>query len=134
MPELNQKIVSTDRTGLAQDGTTVNEQTKSIQTDANPKNTVANAVWYVFGFIAILLAIRFVLKLAGANPNSGFVDFIYSASGILSAPFDNIFGVAKATTGNTTSVFEPSILVAIAVYALIAWGIVKLIRLNEAKA
>ena len=51
--------------------------------------------------------------------------------GILTAPFDNIFGVTSATTGTVRSVFEPSILVAGVVYALIGWGIVKLLSLNK---
>ena len=56
---------------------------------------------------------------------------MYSVTGVLSAPFDSIFGVTKATAGTTKSVFEPSIIVAAAVYALIAWGIVKLITINN---
>jgi hypothetical protein len=81
-----------------------------------------------------LLAFRFALKLFGANPSSGFVDFVYNITGILTAPFDKIFSVASPETGDVVrSVFEPSILVAAAVYALIGWGVVKLLDLNKPK-
>lgn len=131
MNEVKQRVVKTDRTGVAPNGAVVEEQTKSVKSQTNPKTTVANVVWYLFGLVAILLAIRFVLKLTGANPTNGFVDFIYSITGFLSAPFDSIFGVAETSGRVITSVFEPSILVAIAVYGLVAWGIVKLLTLNE---
>ncbi|MCJ7783068.1 MAG: 2TM domain-containing protein, partial [Desulfobacterales bacterium] len=42
---------------------------------------------------------------------------------VLSAPFDTIFRVSTTEAGRATSVFEPSILVAMLVYALIGWGI-----------
>ena len=117
--------------GVDQDGAVVRERTSSVESKSNPKTTVVNLVWYIFGLVAILLALRLILKLTGANSSNGFVSFIYSVSGALSAPFDSVFGVKSAEAGSTKSVFEPSILVAIAVYALIAWGITKLLTLNE---
>jgi hypothetical protein len=120
--------------GIDQDGTVVREKSRAVETRQNPKSTFVNAVWYIYGVIAILLALRFVLKLTGANPANGFVNFIYAVSGVLSAPFDSIFGVESAKAGTVHSVFEPSILVAILIYALIAWGIAKLITLNERRS
>ena len=81
-------------------------------------------VWYVFGVIEVLIAIRFVFKLLGANAAAGFVQFIYGVSGFFVAPFNAIFGTQRVS-GAT---FEWSALVAIIIYALIAWGIVALIR------
>jgi hypothetical protein len=118
-------------TGVGQDGAVVRERTSSVESTTDPKTTLVNFVWYLYGLIAILLGLRLILKLTGANSDNGFVSFIYSVSGVLSAPFDNIFGVTSAEAGSTRSVFEPSILVAIAVYALIAWGIARLLTLNE---
>ena len=131
--EIKQSVTETDQTGVNETGANVQQQTKVIKTDAtaDSRTTASNAVWYLLGLVEILLGFRFVLKLFGANQNSGFVDFIYSVTGVLTAPFDNIFGVTKATAGETKSVFEPSILVAGVVYALIAWGIVKLFTMNK---
>ena len=117
--------------GIDQDGAVVRERTSSVESKSNPKTTLVNLVWYLYGLVAILLALRMILKLLGANTANGFVSFIYSITGALSGPFDSIFGVKTAEAGNTQSVFEPSILVAIVVYGLIAWGITKLITLNE---
>ena len=84
---------------------------------------LARVVYYVFGVIEVLLAMRFVLRLLGANPASGFVTFIYAFSAIFMAPFVAIFKTQTAA-GAT---FEWSVLVALVVYALIAWGIVALV-------
>ena len=85
---------------------------------------VANIIWFIFGVIEVLIAIRFVFLLLGANPAAGFVSMIYGVSGIFMAPFVAIFRTQQVATG---TLFEWSALVAIAVYALAAWGIVALI-------
>lgn len=84
---------------------------------------MARVVWFVFGAIEIFIAIRFALILFGANAEAGFVQFIYAVSDVFMAPFHTIF----ATDSVSGATFEWSALVAIAVYALIAWGIVALI-------
>jgi len=81
-------------------------------------------VWFVFGVIEVLIAIRFVLLLLGANAEAGFVSLIYALSGIFMAPFNAILE-SQSVEG---AMFEWSALVAIAVYALVAWGIAQLIR------
>jgi hypothetical protein len=131
MAEYERKVTQTSDTGVSESGEVVRERTSKFETVTGPKTTAINFVWYIFGLVGFLLGIRMILKLFGANSANGFVDFIYSVSGVLSAPFDSIFGVTKAEAGTTESVFEPSILVAIAVYALIAWGITKLVSVNE---
>lgn len=85
-------------------------------------------VWYIAGIIIALLALRIVFLLLAANQGSPFVDFIYGLSGIFAAPFFGIFGYTPAYG---QSVLEISSLVAIAIYALIAWGIAKLATLTS---
>lgn len=84
----------------------------------------AQAVWWIVGFIDALIAIRFVLKLFGANP-APFVRFIYDVTWPLVAPFHGIFNTDQV--GRT--ILEPESLVAIAIYTLIGWGLVSLIRI-----
>lgn len=127
------KVINRDEQITTSDGAVVTEHTERVNAEVDSKVTITNVIWYVYGLIAIILASRFILKLAGANAGNAFVNFIYNVSGVLTAPFDTIFGVTKSSAGNTTSVFEPSILVAIAVYGLIAWGICKLLLVNEPK-
>jgi uncharacterized protein YggT (Ycf19 family) len=88
----------------------------------------AAAVGLIVGVIDVLIAGRFLLKLLGASTQSSFVNLIYSASSPLVAPFHGIF----PNTGSTGNVFEPAALVAIAVYAVLGWGAVALIRIATA--
>ncbi|MHB8064627.1 MAG: YggT family protein [Ruminiclostridium sp.] len=89
--------------------------------------TARRVVYYILGILEVLLAFRLVFKLLGAKPNSGFVSLIYSISQVLLIPFTAIFR-SRATQGiETKAVLEPSTIIAMIVYALIAWGIVKLI-------
>ena len=81
--------------------------------------------WFVIGLIDVLLAFRFFLKLTGASPQAEFVAFIYGVTGPLVAPFRGIF----ADSGQGFFIFEPSTLVALAVYLLLGWGIVTLIKI-----
>lgn len=87
--------------------------------------------YYILGALEILLTFRLVLKLAGASLSSGFVSAIYSISGLFIMPFEGIFRRGFTKGVETTSVFEPATLVAIIVYAVLVWGIVKLIRISS---
>ena len=80
-------------------------------------------LWYLFYVIEVLLAFRFVLKLLGANPGAGFTEIIYTLSAIPLAPFRFVFN-NNAVGG---SVIEWSTLLAMAVYWVLVWGIVKLV-------
>lgn len=87
------------------------------------ETVITRVVWFIFAVIEILIAVRFFLKLVGANAEAGFVQMINGVSGAFMVPFNAILGTQRVS-GAT---FEWSALVAIAVYALIAWGIVALI-------
>lgn len=76
-------------------------------------------VWYVFNLIAILLALRILLRALGANPFAGFSSLIYSITAPLLIPFNGLFP-ASAAGGN---VVEWSSVLAILVYLLLALGI-----------
>jgi hypothetical protein len=87
-------------------------------------------IFFVFGAIGVLLAIRFVLLLLAANPASSFVRLIYGLSQPFVLPFNGIFG--EPTFGG--SVMEWASLVAIVVYSLVAYGIARLLELIYAPA
>lgn len=84
---------------------------------------VVQAVYWVFGLIEGLIAIRFVLKALGANPSAGFAQFIYGITTPLVLPFYGLFGNPTAQG----SVLELHSIVALIVYALLAWLIGKLV-------
>ena len=85
---------------------------------------MSRIVWVVFGAIEIVIAVRFVLEILGANVQSGFVQLVYRVSDVFMAPFNAIF----ATQHVAGARIEWSALVAIVVYALLAWGLDALIR------
>lgn len=85
---------------------------------------ISNIVYFIFGVIEVLLALRFALELFGANASAGFVQLVYNLSAPFMAPFAAVFGATRVEN----SVFDWSILLAIAIYALLAWGIASLIH------
>lgn len=84
-------------------------------------------VWYFFSVIEVILLLRFALKLLAANSGAGFTQLIYNISSVFVTPFQYVF---KAPTAGG-SVVEFSTLLALFVYWVIAWGIVKLIVMNR---
>jgi hypothetical protein len=85
----------------------------------------ASAIIYTLvAALEILLTLRLFFRLFGADPTSGFVSFIYN----LSNPFVIFFnGIFSDQTLNNTSVFEISTLLAMVMYALLAWGLVSIL-------
>lgn len=83
---------------------------------------LASIIYAIVGFIEGLIGLRFLLRLLGANPASGFVDWIYDWSTPFVTPFAGIFGQEASVTGEgivTQSVFDWTALIALVVYALI---------------
>jgi hypothetical protein len=98
-----------------------------VEVKATNSQRIGYIVYFFFGLIEVLLAFRLVLKFTGASMASAFVRLIYSLTGIFILPFEGIFRRGISEGIETKSIFEPSTLVAIVVYMLLAWGIVKLI-------
>jgi uncharacterized protein YggT (Ycf19 family) len=82
-------------------------------------NIISRIIWFVAGIILLLLAFRFVLSLLGANTTNGFAQFIYNTSHPFVAPFFNLFSYNNIQYG--VSRFEVYTLVAMLVYAAVAW-------------
>ncbi len=80
-------------------------------------------IWLLVGFLEGLLAIRLLLKLIAANPSNPFASAVYGVTDFFLAPFFGITG-SPATDG---VVLEIPTIIAMLVYLLFAWVIVKLI-------
>jgi len=91
-------------------------------------NVAERVVWLITGVIMGLLALRFLLRLLGANAGSGFADFIYTVSYPFAAPF---FGLFSYDVDLTTGRFEFETLIAILVYALLGWLIARVTTLGK---
>ena len=91
----------------------------------SPAHRAGQIVYFVFGVLEALLIIRLVMKLLGANPDAGFSQLIYG----ITYPFVALFQGVFPNAGGRGGVLELSTLLALIVYALVAWGIVRLIYL-----
>ena len=89
-------------------------------------STIERVIYFLVALLAVILAMRFVLSLLGANRDNGFANLIYGISYPFVVPFFGLFGY-KVQYGSSR--FEIETLVAIAVYALVGWGIVKIIKI-----
>lgn len=116
------------RDTVTQDGDTeVRRQTVKESRQSDPRVTASRVVWYIAGVIIALLAVRFVLLLLGANQSAAFVGMVYTLSGIFAWPFYGIF--PQPTYG--VSQFDSASVVAMVVYALVAWGVSKLFTIDR---
>ena len=135
MTEIIKKTIITNpsvATPVVADGDSGNPVlTTQVKTGASNRETTEYVIYYIFGFLEIILAFRLVLKIFGASSSSGFVRGIYAIAGILVLPFEGIFRKGFVSNSQTASVFEPATLVAMIIYPLLAWGIVKLIKISS---
>jgi hypothetical protein len=114
------ETVTTQQPGYA----ATEQVTRDVAAERRQKLALITRILYtILGGLEILLALRFVLQLIGANPASGFAQFIYGITSIFVAPFNNLIGTP--TSGGMT--FEVTTLIAMAVYALLFWVIVRVI-------
>ena len=80
-------------------------------------------VWLLFGILEALIALRIGLKLIGANPGNPFADIIYGFTSLFLFPFTGLVGTPAAGG----MVLEFSSVIAMIVYALIAWALERII-------
>lgn len=80
-------------------------------------------IWLAFGMVEALIFMRIMLKLIGANPASIFAGFIYDVSYIFLFPFEGLVGTPAA--GGVA--LELSSIIAMIVYAGLAWGIERVV-------
>jgi len=82
-------------------------------------------IWLVFGVLEVLIALRIGLMLIGANVNSPIVAMIYGFTYLFLFPFASLVG-SPAAGG---MVLEVSSMFAMVIYALVAWGITRVVWL-----
>jgi hypothetical protein len=87
---------------------------------------MAGMLTFVIGLVEILLVFRFILKLLAANPNAGFVQWIYENSYPLLRPFLFAFPTPSVRGGFT---LEFTTLFAIFAYAFIGYILQELLEL-----
>lgn len=106
--------------------TTTDVERSTEEAPASGSVLAARVVSYVLGVVEVILAFRFVLALLGANRSNDFAQLVFNVSYPFVQPFFGLFGY---TPKYGASHLELYTLVAMAVYAIIGWGIIALIRL-----
>lgn len=130
MAEEVQEITTIEKSQPQQVVRTTTKVTPEVQTE-HPQKVFEKkkvifrsnqVIWYILGVIEVLLAFRILLRMFGAYP-SEFTNLIY----FLSAPFAIPFrGILKTSTEG--AVIEWSTFIAMLVYALLAYGLVELLK------
>lgn len=120
------QIARRKRVVVQQDGNYVHEE--HIVQDVNLEYReavykVSQFIWLLFGGLEALIGIRVILLLIGANPANWFTAFVYQLSELFLWPFRNL--VANPAFQN--HVLEITSIIAMIVYPLIGWAIVRLI-------
>jgi uncharacterized membrane protein len=117
-----EEMVITQQPGYA----ATEQVTRDVAAEGRLRGALATQIiGVILGILEILLGLRFLLKLIAANPNSGFTVFIYGITKPLVAPFTALVGTP--TSGG--NVLEWTTLIAMAVYALLFWVIVRVVRI-----
>lgn len=84
---------------------------------------VTNVIWFAAGTLLTLIGLRVVFRLLEASRDSGFVRFIYGFTEPFVRPFQGIFADPAADG----AVLDSAALTAMVIYALLTWGIVRLL-------
>lgn len=83
----------------------------------------SQVIWLLTGLVVGLIGIRFVLRLLAANPDAGFSQFIFSLTNPFMAPFVGLTAEPSAAG----VVLELPAIIAMIVYGLLGWLIVRLV-------
>jgi hypothetical protein len=126
--ELNRHEEKVDRNIEHHQAMNLDEKERGVAR-ANQNSTIArivNIVYFLFGALLLLLAVRVVLQLIGVNAENAFASFIYA----LSSPFVVLFAsLLQNPTLGGASVLEITTLIAMVVWAIVAWLVARLIWL-----
>lgn len=86
---------------------------------------------FILGVVELLLGLRVILKLFGANPAAPFVNWVYETSSPLIEPFRGMFPHPVLQGGY---IVEFSTIFALFIYALIAYLLGELIEFVQFNA
>lgn len=91
----------------------------------SPARRAFDVAYLIFAVIDVVILIRILLKILGANTAVAFTGFIYGFSDIFLAPFRGLFPVYASGR----SVFEPWAVIGLIVYALIGYLLGRLVAI-----
>lgn len=86
---------------------------------------VASLVWVLLGILEAFIGLRILLKLIAANPSNPVANLVYSVSEVFLWPFRGL----TTTPSFENIVLDIPAIIALFVYALVGWVIVRLVWL-----
>ena len=96
---------------------------------AQRRNTyywIVNSIYSIIGIIEILLMLRFILRLLGANAQNEFARLINNLSAPFIAPFSTLF--ISPTSDSGANIFDVNIMIAIIAYGVLSYLLIALVR------
>lgn len=116
---LNTTIQDSESTPVMQN---IQTETHSSQAAVHPAKRI---VGVIFSAVEIILGLRFIFKLLGANAENSFITFLYGVTGFFVKIFEGIF--SQVTVNESSgAVFEPATLLAMLIIGLLALVVLKL--------
>jgi YggT family protein len=82
-------------------------------------------LWLLFGALEGLLGLRLILKLLASNPSNPFAQLVYGLSDLFVWPFIGL----TVTPSAAGIVVEIHTIIAMVVYAILAWLVISLVRI-----
>src|SRR5260370_35528335 len=98
------------------------------QRRANIRYRITRVTYFLLGVLEVILLLRFLFRLLGANQGNDFVMFLYSLSHVFVVAFNGIFN--DPAFGNSD--FETSTLIALVGYALLDLDILSFVSVVSA--
>lgn len=127
MAEVARRVTETTANGAGTVQTSREVEEPAAERD-HSKVVAARVIRFITGFVLVLLALRFVFALLGANPANGLANALYTLTQPLVSPFFNLFSY-DYTDGARR--FESFTLVAAVIYGLAGYGIARLASLTR---
>jgi uncharacterized protein YggT (Ycf19 family) len=97
---------------------------ETVVAGPSPVDTIRRIVWLLFGVLQVLIVLRIVLLLLGANEGNDLVAFVLGITNPFVEPFRGMFNIDEVNAASG-SVFDVA-----AVVALIAWTLVEALVLG----
>ena len=91
-----------------------------------PRRAFVKYTRYILGFFEMLLGLRLLLRLLGANPAAPIVDLLYTLTNIVVAPFRGIFSDIYLRGGG---IFDLVTIAAMIGYPIIVYLIFELVNI-----
>ncbi|WP_346290019.1 YggT family protein [Sphaerothrix gracilis] len=88
-------------------------------------------IYFLVGALELLLLLRFILRLSGANPANTFANVIYNLSEPFIAPFSTLF-ISPTFNGNL-NIFDVNLLVAMLSYLVLMFLVIWLVRIISSR-